>query len=93
MTAPTPSAPTPHGAARPASPPAPLEGPEHTNGTATSHLLTAEDLASRWQVPASQVYRLTRTGRLPVVKLGRYYRYRLQSIEEFEQGGGGATDG
>jgi hypothetical protein len=27
-------------------------------------LLTAEDLAARWQVPASQIYRLTRAGRI-----------------------------
>ena len=55
-------------------------------------LLTAEDLAERWQVPTSQVYRLTRAGRLPVVRLGRYYRYRLQAVEDFEQAGGGAAD-
>jgi hypothetical protein len=34
-------------------------------------LMTAEDLAARWQVPTSQVYRLTRDGRIPVVRLGR----------------------
>ena len=31
-------------------------------------------------------YRLTREGRIPVVKLGRYYRYRLDEIERFEVG-------
>ena len=56
-------------------------------------LLTAEDLAERWQVPVSQVYRLTRDGRLPVVRLGRYYRYRLEAVEGFEAGGGVTTDG
>jgi excisionase family DNA binding protein len=49
-------------------------------------LLTAEQLAERWQVPASHVYRLTREGKVPVVKLGRYYRYRLDLIERFEAG-------
>jgi excisionase family DNA binding protein len=38
-------------------------------------------------VPASHVYRLTRDGKIPVVKLGRYYRYRLDAIESFELGG------
>jgi excisionase family DNA binding protein len=49
-------------------------------------LLRAEELAERWQVPVSHVYRLTREGKVPVVKLGRYYRYRLDAIEEFEKG-------
>jgi excisionase family DNA binding protein len=51
-------------------------------------LLTAEQLAERWQVPTSQVYRLTRDGAIPTVKLGRYYRYRLDAIERFELGDG-----
>jgi excisionase family DNA binding protein len=51
-------------------------------------LLTAEQLANRWQVPTSQVYRLTRDGRIPAVKLGRYYRYAPAAIEAFEIGTG-----
>ncbi len=51
----------------------------------TGQILTAEQLAARWQVPASHVYALTRRGDIPVVKLGRYYRYRLDAIEQFEQ--------
>ena len=50
----------------------------------TPQLLTAEQLARRWQVPPSHVYRLTREGRIPVVKLGRYYRYRPDAIDHFE---------
>jgi excisionase family DNA binding protein len=50
-----------------------------------SQLLTAEQLAERWQVKPSHVYRLTRDGAIPAVKLGRYYRYRLDAIEQFEQ--------
>ena len=30
------------------------------------------------------MYRLTREGEIPAVKLGRYYRYRLDAIEAFE---------
>lgn len=56
-------------------------------GVTAAQLLTAEQLAERWQVPASHVYRLTRDGKVPVVKLGRYYRYRLDAIESFELGG------
>jgi excisionase family DNA binding protein len=50
----------------------------------TAQLLTAEQLAERWQVPKSQVYALTRAGQVPAVKLGRYYRYRLDAIERWE---------
>ena len=52
----------------------------------SGRLLTAEELAERWQVPKSHVYRLTRDGTVPAVKLGRYYRYRLDAIEAFELG-------
>ena len=54
----------------------------------TSALLTADDLAARWQVKPSHVYRLTRDKRIPTVKLGRYYRYRVDEIEAFERDGG-----
>jgi excisionase family DNA binding protein len=49
-----------------------------------SQLLTAEQLAERYQIPISQVYRLTRGGAIPAVRLGRYYRYRLDHLEQFE---------
>ena len=48
-------------------------------------LMTADDLAERWQVKPSHVYRLTREGRIPAVKLGRYYRYRVDAIEAYER--------
>ncbi len=51
-----------------------------------AQLLTAEQLSERWQVPKSHVYHLTRSGQVPAVKLGRYYRYRLDAIEAFELG-------
>lgn len=66
----------------------PTTGHSSVNG---SRLLTADDLAARWQVPSSQVYRLTRDGRLPTVRLGRYYRYAPAAIEEFERAGGGSS--
>ena len=60
-------------------------GAEEPTVTALDRLLTAEQLAARWQVPKSHVYRLTREGRIPTVRLGRYYRYRLAAIEAWEQ--------
>jgi len=49
-------------------------------------LWTAEQLGERFQVPVSQIYRLTRDGTLPAVRLGRYYRYSPAAIEAFERG-------
>jgi excisionase family DNA binding protein len=51
-------------------------------------LLTAAEVAERWQVPTSQVYRLARDGRLPSVAIGRYRRWRLADLAEFERAGG-----
>jgi len=61
-----------------------------TNGAA--QLLTAEQLAARWQVPVSHVYRLARADKLPVVRLGRYRRFRLAEVEAFEAAGGVTAD-
>jgi len=49
-------------------------------------LLTADQLAERWQVQTSHVYRLARNGTIPAVRLGRYYRFRLDQIERWETG-------
>lgn len=56
-------------------------------------LLTAEEVAQRWQVPRAHVYRLGREGRLPTVRLGRYMRWRLDELEAFERAGGAAANG
>jgi hypothetical protein len=50
-------------------------------------ILTANQLAERWQVKVQWVYAKTRSGEIPRVPLpGRYYRYRLDVIERFERG-------
>jgi hypothetical protein len=58
-------------------------------------LLTAEELAARWQLPGKTpekcALRMARDGIIPpgaVVKLGRYVRFRLDKIEQFERDGG-----
>lgn len=53
-------------------------------------LLRAEDLAERWQIPKSHVYRLARDGKLPTVALGRYRRFTIDAVEDFERQGGTA---
>lgn len=51
-----------------------------------SRLLTADELAARWQVPKAHVYRLSREHRIPTVRLGRWRRYRLDDIDAWERG-------
>lgn len=60
--------------------------------TTTSNLLTPEQLAVRWGMTKGWVYARSRewissNGRrgIPTVKLGRYYRYRLDAIEDYER--------
>lgn len=54
----------------------------------SERLLTADQLAQRWQVPRGHVYRLARDGRLPAVHLGRYRRFSITAIAAFERDGG-----
>jgi hypothetical protein len=52
-----------------------------------SRLLTADELADRWQVKTAWIYAKARSGDIPRVPLpGRYYRFRLDVIEAFERG-------
>lgn len=53
------------------------------NGSAGRSLLTAQDVATMLGVPSSWVYTASREGRIPTVKLGRYYRYRRDAIDEW----------
>ncbi len=44
-------------------------------------LLTAEDVAKLLRLPASTVYDLARTGRLPHLKIGRALRFSRSDLE------------
>ena len=46
-----------------------------------TRLLTADQVSERLGVPRTWVYARARTGRIPAVRLGRYYRFRPQAIE------------
>jgi excisionase family DNA binding protein len=48
-----------------------------------TRLLTAEQVAERLGVPKSWVYARAREGRIPTVRLGRYYRFRPAALEEW----------
>jgi hypothetical protein len=53
----------------------------------SAEILTAEQLAHRWQVETGWVYAKVRSGELPKIPLpGKYIRFRLDVIEAFERG-------
>jgi excisionase family DNA binding protein len=51
-------------------------------------LLKPEQVAARWGVPVSHVWRLAREGKVPHVKLGRYVRFHPDALDEWERSGG-----
>jgi len=55
---------------------------------APGRLLTPDEVAERWSVGKSQVWRLVREGQLPAVRIGRYVRFRVADLEAWEQNGG-----
>jgi hypothetical protein len=59
--------------------------------TVSGQILTAEQLAERWQVPVAWIYSKCRLGELPKIPLpGKYVRFRLETVERFERGELGA---
>jgi excisionase family DNA binding protein len=59
--------------------------PEHLRETASApspaRLLEAEDVAGLLGMTTDWVYREVRAGRLPHIRLGRYVRFRHESID------------
>lgn len=51
-------------------------------------LLTAKQLADQLSIPVWRVYELSRTGQIPVVHVGRSYRFSAQAIETWILNGG-----
>ena len=46
-------------------------------------LLTADQVAERFQVPKSWIYSAARRNELPSVRLGRYVRFDPRDLEEW----------
>ncbi|MGH2879881.1 MAG: helix-turn-helix domain-containing protein [Solirubrobacteraceae bacterium] len=55
--------------------------PTKASSPASGSLLFADDVAALVGMTKDWVYAETRAGRIPHVTLGRYYRYRPESIE------------
>ena len=52
----------------------------------SGQILTAAELAERWKVTPGWIYAQVRRGELPTIPLpGKYVRFRLDVIEEFEK--------
>jgi excisionase family DNA binding protein len=58
--------------------------PPSSPSLSASSLWTPDELAARWSVTKAHVYRLAREGRIPVVMIGRYQRFRPAAIEAWE---------
>jgi excisionase family DNA binding protein len=54
---------------------------QRANGDPHDQLLVAGEVAAMLRVTTGWVYAQTRAGRMPCVRLGRYYRYRVSAIE------------
>lgn len=55
-----------------------------------TRLLTAAQVAERWQVRTKQVYALVNRGDVPCIRIGRYRRFRLEAVEAWERAQEGA---
>ncbi len=51
---------------------------------AVQKYLTPKQLAERWQVCASSIFKMQQAGRLPVHKFGKSTRYALEDIQAIE---------
>lgn len=71
-----------------------------TPGHDDAQLMTADEVADWLQVRIGWVYAESRAGRMPHVRLGRYFRYRrtaildwLDRLERVSRGAGPLLDG
>jgi excisionase family DNA binding protein len=60
---------------------------------AEARLLTVPEVAAQLQVAKSFVYELTRTGRLPCVRVGRYVRVDSRTVDAWLEGTAKGLDG
>ena len=50
---------------------------------ANQHYLTVEDVAKRFEVNVTTVYRLVQRGKLPAFKVGHQWRFSESRLEEW----------
>jgi excisionase family DNA binding protein len=55
----------------------------HSESSATSRLMTAQQVAELLEVDPSWIYAETRAGRFPHVRVGRYRRFKLSAVERW----------
>jgi excisionase family DNA binding protein len=59
--------------------------PRASTAVVSGSLLSADDVATLLGMTKDWIYTETRAGRIPHVALGRYYRYRRESIDAWLQ--------
>jgi excisionase family DNA binding protein len=68
-----------------AQPPAAVDAANGQND-ARATILTPDELADRWKCKKKTLWRLSNEGKVPSMRLGRFYRYPLPLVEAFEAG-------
>lgn len=46
-------------------------------------LLTLQQIAQRFQISETTLYKLVRNGKIPAIKIGNQWRFKMEDIEEW----------
>ncbi len=65
----------------------------HDHSAALPRLWTARELAERTRIPLARIYELGRTGRMPVIRLGRAMKFDPEAVAAWLRDGGTASKG
>ena len=49
-------------------------------------LLTIKDVAKLLKIPSATIYKLVRTGKIPVYKIGKHYRFTKDGVDKWLEG-------
>jgi len=52
----------------------------------SSDIMTIEDVADFLRIPVSSVYKLAQSGKIPVTKIGRHWRFHRPTLVNFIAG-------
>jgi excisionase family DNA binding protein len=59
------------------------------NDQPESPFMTAEDIAAYPIIPVTTIYKLAREGKLPAVRIGKHWRFRIETGEQLSTVGQG----
>lgn len=58
---------------------------QRQDNSTVAEFLTTEQLAERWQVSARNIRDMAAAGELPAMKLGKLWRFPVESVQRFER--------